>query len=234
MSATVTLLAFRCNQCWRLTTAEIEQVGKTIPCICCSAPVDVPEATAERIAAVADLDTEQMSPEEVELDDELTDEERIQLARQNAVERVQQSGHQPAVVMSSRWRRLFGVLVDGIAGTVAVFAGAMLLPIMFAEPNPESAEQMLVMFLPAIVFGICQMCMLTEHGRTVGKFAVGTKIIVAGGSPPGFYRGVVLRVFAVSLLGFVPFFGLVDALWIFGEQKRCIHDLIAGTWVVDA
>jgi uncharacterized RDD family membrane protein YckC len=26
---------------------------------------------------------------------------------------------------------------------------------------------------------------------------------------------------------------LVDALWIFGDERRCLHDLIAGTTVID-
>jgi hypothetical protein len=35
---------------------------------------------------------------------------------------------------------------------------------------------------------------------------------------------------AVPLIG--PFFSLADALFIFGEPRRCIHDYIADTKVV--
>jgi uncharacterized RDD family membrane protein YckC len=41
----------------------------------------------------------------------------------------------------------------------------------------------------------------------------------------------------VSLLGAIPYVGwlvsLVDPLLIFGKDRRCLHDLIADTIVVD-
>jgi hypothetical protein len=35
-----------------------------------------------------------------------------------------------------------------------------------------------------------------------------------------------------GLLGIIPFYGFVDVLFIFGQERRCLHDLIAGTRVV--
>jgi hypothetical protein len=41
-----------------------------------------------------------------------------------------------------------------------------------------------------------------------------------------------------TVLVFVPFVGsfypLVDVCWIFGEQRRCVHDYIADTIVIRA
>jgi hypothetical protein len=54
----------------------------------------------------------------------------------------------------------------------------------------------------------------------------------------GFLRTVVLRQFVPGLIAAVPLvgplFALVDGLCIFGEQRRCLHDRIAGTKVVQA
>ncbi len=46
-----------------------------------------------------------------------------------------------------------------------------------------------------------------------------------------------MRYFLPTLISQVPFiggiFGLVNALFIFGAERRCLHDRLAGTRVVD-
>jgi hypothetical protein len=37
-----------------------------------------------------------------------------------------------------------------------------------------------------------------------------------------------------TVLAFVPFYGVVDALLIFGEARQCVHDKIADTIVIKA
>ncbi len=52
--------------------------------------------------------------------------------------------------------------------------------------------------------------------------------------PSPFMNCFLLRnVVGVALLGQVPFYGIVDALFIFREDHRCIHDLIGNSYVVD-
>jgi uncharacterized RDD family membrane protein YckC len=57
-------------------------------------------------------------------------------------------------------------------------------------------------------------------------------------SNPGFVKAFLLRVFVNGLIGAVPFVGfvysLVDIFFIFRDDRRCLHDLIAGTKVVKA
>ncbi len=43
-----------------------------------------------------------------------------------------------------------------------------------------------------------------------------------------------LRTILNMALRQVPFYFVVDALFIFGEEQRCIHDHLAGTKVVEA
>jgi uncharacterized RDD family membrane protein YckC len=54
-------------------------------------------------------------------------------------------------------------------------------------------------------------------------------------SNPGFGRAVVVRnwVNILLVLSFLLFYGLIDVLLIFGKDRRCIHDHIAGTVVID-
>ena len=55
---------------------------------------------------------------------------------------------------------------------------------------------------------------------------------------PGFVKVILLRIFVNGLIGMVPivgfFYSLVDIVFIFREDQRCLHDLIAGTKVVKA
>jgi uncharacterized RDD family membrane protein YckC len=108
------------------------------------------------------------------------------------------------------------------------------------------AAAVLVIWLPALIFqnpvlflaGICafavlQMFLLSRDGQSVGKRVLGIRIVKndteANG---GFVSNVLLRVIVNAVLSFIPFYTLVDILLIFRDDRRCIHDMIAGTKVV--
>ena len=79
---------------------------------------------------------------------------------------------------------------------------------------------------------------LAQSGQTWGKKLLKLKIVNLDGSQPDFLRLVGLRYGSTQLISLVPFvgglYGLVDSLFIFREDRRCLHDLIAGTRVVVA
>jgi uncharacterized RDD family membrane protein YckC len=89
-----------------------------------------------------------------------------------------------------------------------------------------------------LVIGLVQVTLLTRRGQTLGKIAMGVRIVnYEDERNPGFLRAVLMRQFVPSLVGAIPclgnLFALVDVLSILGEERRCIHDLIAGTKVVE-
>ena len=43
-----------------------------------------------------------------------------------------------------------------------------------------------------------------------------------------------LRNVVNGLLGIIPLYGIIDALFIFGESRQCLHDKIADTIVIKA
>jgi uncharacterized RDD family membrane protein YckC len=79
--------------------------------------------------------------------------------------------------------------------------------------------------------------MLYRSGQTIGKRALDIAVVRSDGSPVALSRYIFLRVAPMWLLGLIPlvgrFIGLVDPLLIFGKERRCLHDLIADTIVVD-
>jgi uncharacterized RDD family membrane protein YckC len=67
---------------------------------------------------------------------------------------------------------------------------------------------------------------------------LGIRVVRRDGSHCGLARIFFARYLPVTLLGAVPFVGglvsLVDALLIFRDDRRCLHDEIADTIVVKA
>jgi uncharacterized RDD family membrane protein YckC len=87
---------------------------------------------------------------------------------------------------------------------------------------------------PWIALKIIQWNLIATRGQTLGKMMLFKRIINVNGEIPGFISGVILRNWLRAALNSIPIFGLIDVLFIFGESRRCIHDYLAGTRVVNA
>ena len=87
----------------------------------------------------------------------------------------------------------------------------------------------LYLFAVMIVQGI----FLVDRGQTVGKKMVHIQIVKRkDGQNGGFVRNILLRAFVNGLIAVIPLYALIDILFIFSATKRCLHDRIAGTIVV--
>lgn len=143
---------------------------------------------------------------------------------------------------SSRGARLGAVLLDSVPIFVLAIVAAIALPATQRAGNggisTAGTVVLMAMGLAFLGFGVYQLVMLHRHGQTFGKKLVGIKIVRNDGSRAGLGRIFWLRYFVPGIIGAIPIagpvFGLVDPLFIFGEEKRCLHDLIADTIVVVA
>lgn len=118
---------------------------------------------------------------------------------------------------------------------------------------PSAYAFILTAGFPAMIFGFLQLQWICTRGQTVGKRLLGIRIVNSEGHAPGFFRGVVLRgwiplamsLYAVNLAGDTFFFSdmtqigirvlsFANIVAIFMEPPRCLHDHLAGTYVVDA
>jgi uncharacterized RDD family membrane protein YckC len=92
-----------------------------------------------------------------------------------------------------------------------------------------------------------QIFLLTSRGQSLGKILLGVRVVrVDDGEKPGFLRAWLLRELPsgaiqgmlqlVPIVGFFLRFAFVTTnyLMIFREDRRCLHDFIAGTRVVRA
>jgi len=87
-----------------------------------------------------------------------------------------------------------------------------------------------------VMFLALQGWPLAQYGQTWGKRWFGIRIVDLQGRKPEFLRLVLLRYGVGQLVGLIPclglIYGLTDALFIFRDDRRCVHDLLAGTRVV--
>lgn len=141
-------------------------------------------------------------------------------------------------------KRFFGALIDGLIGLVFVGPGyAMMIAggVMSEgsqEPNAIGLAGIAVMLVGFVALFATQIYLLATRSQTIGKYLMKTQIVdVNTGQPANFVSTFVLRMLVNGLIGAIPCVGpiysIVDICFIFREDRRCIHDLIAKTCVVD-
>lgn len=147
--------------------------------------------------------------------------------------------------LASLGKRFGAAVLDGVAAAVLVGIpyGILMARVGHDAYDSPANEQTLIwagafMGLGFVVLAVVNIVMLTTRGQSIGKRLMGIRIVThPDGQKPGFVKAVLLRSFVNSLIGAVPCLGglyaLVDVCFIFQEDRRCIHDQIAGTQVVE-
>jgi uncharacterized RDD family membrane protein YckC len=147
------------------------------------------------------------------------------------------------LVLGTRWGRLGAALIDLVIGVGAYFAaGPLVIRLLGALNRDRVMDDLWVLAgsqtLGYLLFVLLHGWLLARRGQTIGKRIVGLRIVRPDGRPAGPLRLFGLRYATGFLLMMVPALGmlyaLVDTLLIFGRQRRCLHDWIAGTIVVQA
>ncbi|HKE94906.1 MAG TPA: RDD family protein [Povalibacter sp.] len=142
---------------------------------------------------------------------------------------------------ADRLVRLGAALIDGLIGVLLVVPFFISVGLNFQAITDVSMLMgvggliTLVLLLAWIAVTIY---LVNRNGQTIGKKLVGIKVVRSDGSQASLGRIFWLRNFVNALPGAIPFVGslynLADPLFIFGEKRQCIHDLIADTIVVRA
>lgn len=126
--------------------------------------------------------------------------------------------------LATRWQRLRAALTDAFLGAAGYFTAD-------SESLPMPAR---LAALVAVLGLVCyQVYLLTVRGQTIGKRLLGIRVVRKDtGENGGFKTNVLLRGLVNGVLNFVPVYFFADSLMIFRENRRCLHDYIAGTIVV--
>ncbi len=139
--------------------------------------------------------------------------------------------------LASRGKRLGGALLDGLIQ--APIGVAMLLSGWLEfDTDPTLAKSIAWATFGLAVFLSLHGYLLHKRGQTIGKYLVKTRIVLLTGETPSLARTAGLRYAVPSFMYAVPFagslFAVADILFIFGRERRCLHDYLAGTRVIDS
>ncbi len=145
--------------------------------------------------------------------------------------------------LAGRGTRLAAAFIDGVVYLI-VFVPVMwvggyfttVMELAMRGQEPGLGYMLLWSAIGFIVFMLLQGVPLYASGQTWGKKFLNIRIVDLDGSKPPFAKLIGLRYLPVQLVVLVPLLGpllaLVNVLLIYRNDRRCGHDLIAGTRVV--
>ena len=149
------------------------------------------------------------------------------------------------VAIASPKLRLYGFLLDALPFVVMVLILAGLTYLL-DNGNMGNIEQNPFIYLFAIIvlfIAVVNIMLIIYRGQTLGKHWLNIAIVKDDtGVKIGFWRYTLLREFIGRnlVIGYIPliqiivypFYFIIDHAMIFGEDRKTIHDMIAGTKVI--
>ena len=142
--------------------------------------------------------------------------------------------------LAGRGIRLVAAIVDGLIVGLAILLVALVTPYNAFDPREDALWFGFVLNL-VLGFGAYLLLngwLLHSRGQTIAKALFKIKVVRSDGGKASLLRLAGLRYFVTALLSLVPVIGwiyaIVDALLIFRDSRKCLHDNIADTIVVRA
>ncbi len=148
--------------------------------------------------------------------------------------------------LASRGERLLAALVDmggaSLAAIGSMFASSQVGEWRLTNDVFDASDAALPLLIaPYALWQVLQLYLLWRSGQSVGKRLLGLQVVdILGEEKPGnrlLLRGLlpllVYWVLSAASCGLLPLPALIlDSLFIFRKDRRCLHDLVAGTRVV--
>ncbi|ATG79605.1 RDD family protein [Pseudoalteromonas sp. B131b] len=136
---------------------------------------------------------------------------------------------------ATRSDRLVAAIVDGVLGVVC------FVPVFMLVGFDNLSQPTLTLSAGLLGYGILSTLVLHgylmyQRGQTIGKSLLSIRIENLDGTQASFTTIYFKRMLCMQLLSLVPsvgqfIAGFVNPLFIFGKDKRCLHDHLAGTKV---
>ena len=140
--------------------------------------------------------------------------------------------------LASRMQRLAAAMLDDFLAALA------LIPLMSYYGLFSYFEQGKVIPLGIIIninlyafamFLLMHGFLLYNYGQTIGKRIIGIAVATYDFQVPEFNRMIALRYVPFRVAGLIPglnILPIINVLFIFRQDRRCLHDMLASTQVI--
>ncbi|GHB69791.1 hypothetical protein GCM10008107_18930 [Psychrosphaera saromensis] len=165
--------------------------------------------------------------------------ERAKLIDDLILQKQQQPENQGAPIiegdLASRGHRFAAAIVDGLIAIIVSLP--MIFYVGLEKLQEETFEVMALSFLYGLtILLILHGYLLYNYAQTIGKHYMGIRVENLDGTQATFSTILLKRMLPMQVISFIPgvgsiIAGFVDPLFIFGKDKRCLHDYIAKTKV---
>ncbi len=141
---------------------------------------------------------------------------------------------------ANRMQRFLAGMIDGFIGmavSIPLFNHYGIWQLMQTGGEIPTKVSIIMTAYSLLMFFALHGLLLHRYGQTLGKRMLGLAIVMADGQRPSFSHLILNRYLPQWIAGLVPMVGpllsMIDVLFIFRDDKRCVHDLIADTKVID-
>jgi uncharacterized RDD family membrane protein YckC len=159
---------------------------------------------------------------------------------QSHVEDVVLPGDAQPGELASRSKRFLAAMLDGGIAVGVIWLLSVLTPINVWDDDGSSLwePQLFGALVGFLTYVALHGYLLAARGQTIGKAILRIRIARPDGSKPSLGRILGLRESLQFLTAVIPMVGqifvIVDCLFIFRASRRCLHDQIADTVVLQA
>ena len=150
------------------------------------------------------------------------------------------------VTLAPRWKRLLATLIDAVLVPVVTLVLVMLTNVAEdAEDYIDNAWMLHILLLAIVSYLLLNGYALWRRGQTLGKMLLGIMVAPAAvlkqadanAQPAPLWLLTMVRpwFFALLFVGIIPYFvwiPLLDHVFMLRKDRRCLHDMIAGTVVI--
>lgn len=141
--------------------------------------------------------------------------------------------------LASRWARLGASLLDTIILMIILVPALFLQGFyekVFDGIEPSMMDSIIAGLLGIVIFFVINLNFIMKSGQTIGKKIVGIKMVDINNDEVNLTKNIIPRYAVYFLPAQIPLvgsvFSLINILFIFGAEKRCVHDFAGRTKVV--